>query len=264
MNALAMCSRFPVSWVRGCRLWLAGVLALICLLGLAPTLEAILTRGAAGFLEMPSGARKQVITPTGAATTTAYTKNGRAASVSEASGDKTTFNYSATTGRLASAVHAGTGGATVNYTGYDSNGNLLSVNEGGNGTITRAYDGLNRVTSYTEAGKTIEYRYYASGKLAKVITNLFEPFTPNRLTQLVRELIDAADIGKRGSCHLFRHTCATLMLEGGADIRFIQQFLGHAELSTTEIYTQVSIQKLKDVHTAIHPARLEQPSKAGK
>jgi RHS repeat-associated protein len=115
------------------------------------------------------GRRTQVVTPTGAATTTAYTKNGRAASVTEASGDKTTFNYSATTGRLASAVHAGTGGATVNYTGYDANGNLLSVNEGGNGTITRTYDGLNRVTSYTEAGKTIGYRYYASGKLAKVI-----------------------------------------------------------------------------------------------
>jgi RHS repeat-associated protein len=115
------------------------------------------------------GRRTQVVTPTGATTTMAYTKNGRAASVTEASGDKTTFNYSATTGRLASEVHAGAGGATVNYTGYDANGNLLSVNEGGNGTITRTYDGLNRVTSYTEAGKTIGYRYYASGKLAKVI-----------------------------------------------------------------------------------------------
>ena len=89
------------------------------------------------------------------------------------------------------------------------------------------------------------------------LTNLFEAFTPNRLTQLVREYIDAADIGKRGSCHLFRHTCATLMLEGGADIRFIQQLLGHAELSTTQIYTQVSIQQLKQVHSATHPARLE-------
>ena len=60
---------------------------------------------------------------------------------------------------------------------------------------------------------------------------------------------------------LFRHTCAALMLEGEADIRFIQQLLGHAELSTTQIYTQVSIQQLKQVHSATHPARLERPQK---
>ena len=81
--------------------------------------------------------------------------------------------------------------------------------------------------------------------------------TPNRLSQLVRDYIDAPELGKRGSCHLFRHTCATLMMEGGADIRFIQQLLGHAELSTTQIYTQVSIQQLKQVHSVTHPARLE-------
>jgi integrase/recombinase XerD len=93
------------------------------------------------------------------------------------------------------------------------------------------------------------------------LTNLFEPFTPNRLTQLVREYIDAADLGKRGSCHLLRHTCATLMLEGGADIRFIQQLLGHARLDTTQIYTQVSIQQLKQVHSLTHPAKLERSQK---
>jgi integrase/recombinase XerD len=43
------------------------------------------------------------------------------------------------------------------------------------------------------------------------------------------------------------------MLEGGADVRFIQQLLGHAELSTTQIYTQVSIRMLKQVHTRTHP-----------
>jgi len=86
------------------------------------------------------------------------------------------------------------------------------------------------------------------------LTNLGEAFEPGRLTQLVRDYIDAAGTGKRGSCHLFRHTCATLMLEGGADIRFIQQQLGHAELSTTQIYTQVSIRMLKEVHTRTHPA----------
>ena len=61
---------------------------------------------------------------------------------------------------------------------------------------------------------------------------------------------------REGACHLFRHTMATLMLEGGADIRFIQAMLGHVELSTTEIYTQVSIQKLKAIHTATHPGRI--------
>lgn len=89
------------------------------------------------------------------------------------------------------------------------------------------------------------------------LTNLCEPFTPNRLTQMVREYVDAAQLNKRGSCHLFRHTMATLMLENGADIRFIQQMLGHAELSTTQIYTQVSIRKLKEIHALTHPAKLE-------
>ena len=90
------------------------------------------------------------------------------------------------------------------------------------------------------------------------------PFTPNRLTKLVRDDVAAADLAKRSSCHLLRHTCATLMVEGGADTRFIQQLLGHAELSITQIYTQVSIQQLKQVHSACHPAKLERNSKAGK
>ena len=86
------------------------------------------------------------------------------------------------------------------------------------------------------------------------LTNYGEAFTPNRLSQLVRNYVDAADINKRGSCHLFRHTMATLMLEGGADIRFIQAMLGHAKLDTTQIYTQVSIRKLKEIHDSTHPA----------
>jgi integrase/recombinase XerD len=88
------------------------------------------------------------------------------------------------------------------------------------------------------------------------LTNAGLAFEANRLTQLVRDYVDLAEIGKTGSCHLFRHTCATLMLEGGADIRFIQQMLGHAKLETTQIYTQVSIRQLKEVHTRTHPARL--------
>ncbi len=85
------------------------------------------------------------------------------------------------------------------------------------------------------------------------LTNQGTPFAPSRMTQLVRGYVLAADLGKSGACHLFRHTMATLMLEGGADIRFIQQMLGHAKLETTQIYTQVSIRKLKSIHSATHP-----------
>jgi integrase/recombinase XerD len=81
-----------------------------------------------------------------------------------------------------------------------------------------------------------------------------EEISPDHLTLTVHDYVFNAKIGKTGACHLFRHTMATLMLEGGADIRFIQQMLGHAELSTTEIYTHVSIRMLKQVHTATHPA----------
>jgi integrase/recombinase XerD len=80
----------------------------------------------------------------------------------------------------------------------------------------------------------------------------------NRLTQLAREYVNAAETGKKGACHLFRHTMATVMLENGADIRYIQEMLGHVELSTTQIYTQVSIRQLKAVHALTHPtAKLE-------
>ena len=82
----------------------------------------------------------------------------------------------------------------------------------------------------------------------------------NRLSELVRSYVVAAEIGKRGSCHLFRHTVATLMLEGGADIRDIQEMLGHADLSTTQVYTRVSVARLKQVHTRTHPAHLSRPS----
>ena len=90
------------------------------------------------------------------------------------------------------------------------------------------------------------------------LTRFNLPFSPIRIAELVRQLIDDANIGKAGSCHLFRHTMATLMLEGGADIRFIQAMLGHASILSTEIYTQVAIRKLKEVHELTHPgARLE-------
>ena len=80
------------------------------------------------------------------------------------------------------------------------------------------------------------------------------PIDVGYLTHLVRWYVEHAALGKRGSCHMFRHSMATLMVENGADIRFVQAMLGHAKLETTAIYTQVSIGKLKEIHTATHPA----------
>lgn len=80
--------------------------------------------------------------------------------------------------------------------------------------------------------------------------------SPSRVRFIVTKHIKAAKIGKRGSTHKIRHSVATLMLENGSEIRYVQAFLGHAKLSTTQIYTRVSIAKLKEVHTKTHPARM--------
>lgn len=79
------------------------------------------------------------------------------------------------------------------------------------------------------------------------------PLSPLWLSTLVAKRVDAAGIDKRGGCHLWRHTMATLMLEGGADIRHIQAMLGHADISSTQIYTQVAIRQLQRVHAMTHP-----------
>ena len=80
---------------------------------------------------------------------------------------------------------------------------------------------------------------------------------PGRVGDVVKRQMLIAGIDVPGSCHLLRVACATHMLENGADIRFIQSLLGHAKLDTTQIYTLVSLAKLKEVHNATHPARLK-------
>jgi integrase/recombinase XerD len=83
-----------------------------------------------------------------------------------------------------------------------------------------------------------------------------------QLSNIVRQAIATANLERfkdthpNAACHLLRHACATHMLENGADIRYIQALLGHADLSTTEVYTRVSILQLKAVHERTHPARM--------
>jgi hypothetical protein len=78
------------------------------------------------------------------------------------------------------------------------------------------------------------------------------------LTDMIRRYIKKSGIKKPGSCHLFRHSCATSMLENGADVRTLQVLLGHENLNTTQQYTKISISRLKEVHGRTHPAKIRQ------
>lgn len=86
------------------------------------------------------------------------------------------------------------------------------------------------------------------------LTGYGEPFNPDVLGRKVSEYLKKANTGHAGGSHMLRHTCATHLLEGGADIRYIQQLLGHENLETTAIYTEVSIVQLQAVHSRCHPA----------
>jgi len=103
--------------------------------------------------------------------------------------------------------------------------------------------------------KEVRYRLSLDTRTqALFLTAYGEAFNPDVISRMVSEWMEKANMPNRGSCHLLRHTCATHMLDHGADIRFIQQLLGHEKLDTTAIYTEVSIRQLQEVHARCHPS----------
>lgn len=134
-----------------------------------------------------------------------------------------------------------------------------------------------RGTLFVHRGKGAKDRYVPIGERAlfwvRLYLGLVRPFfacdaesdalflssvgtalCPDWLCRRVRSYLRSAGIDKRGSCHLLRHSVATLLLEGGADIRYVAEMLGHARLETTQRYTRVSIDRLRSVHARCHPA----------
>ena len=79
------------------------------------------------------------------------------------------------------------------------------------------------------------------------------PLTPARIWHLVRHYAKQAGIEEAVHPHQLRHSFATHLLAGGADLRIIQEMLGHASIATTQIYTQVDRSQLKSIHQKFHP-----------
>lgn len=89
------------------------------------------------------------------------------------------------------------------------------------------------------------------------------PFSRMGLWMVIRHWVQAAGIQKQVTPHTFRHTFATHLLEGGADLRAVQVMLGHESINTTQIYTHLDRQYLREVHRAHHPLEQEDTQNAG-
>jgi integrase/recombinase XerD len=118
-------------------------------------------------------------------------------------------------------------------------------------------------------GKTARYwieRYLSQGRPLVNTTGSDLVFTtmggrkltPVTLCRIVKEYAHRAGIGKNVTTHTFRHSCATHLLKGKADIRYVQKQLGHRSIATTEKYLKIEITDLKEVHERCHPREQEE------
>jgi integrase/recombinase XerD len=92
------------------------------------------------------------------------------------------------------------------------------------------------------------------GGAGKVFLNARgRPIRRESIWAIVRRAAQRAGIGRAVSPHTLRHTCATHLVEGGADLAAVQELLGHADIATTQIYTHLDRRHLREVHRSFHP-----------
>jgi len=108
------------------------------------------------------------------------------------------------------------------------------------------------LVEYLEHGRpSLEKGYYNEGIL--FLNNKGKQLQRKGIWFILKKLAEKADLHKPVSPHTFRHSFATHLLEGGADLRIVQEMLGHVDISTTQIYTHLDSTYLKEVHSSFHP-----------
>ncbi|MGC8584607.1 MAG: site-specific tyrosine recombinase/integron integrase [Thermoplasmata archaeon] len=107
---------------------------------------------------------------------------------------------------------------------------------------------LDLIKEYLKGEKRLTGPVFISRKKVRITTTQIE--------RIVKKYVRMAGINKKVTPHTFRHTFATTLLRNGADIRFIQQLLGHSSIATTQIYTHVDENALKDVYMKAKPKYL--------
>lgn len=113
-------------------------------------------------------------------------------------------------------------------------------------------------SAYLRAGRP---RLVRSGGIAQAFVNLRGgPLTRQGLYKIVRRYARSAGLERRMSPHTLRHSFATHLLAGGCDLRLVQAMLGHADVATTQVYTHLSNDRLRQIYFEAHPRAQDQPS----
>lgn len=107
---------------------------------------------------------------------------------------------------------------------------------------------------YLESGRPKLVRSKTTGNV--FINQLGRPFAAVTLWLRIKRRARRANISRNITPHMIRHSFATHLLENGADLRVIQELLGHANISTTEVYTHVGASRLREIHRRFHPRHL--------
>ena len=111
--------------------------------------------------------------------------------------------------------------------------------------------GIPYLLEYLEVGRPQLIK--EKGATTLFISKNGRKLTQSNLNTLIQKYVKRAKIKTHITPHTFRHACATHMLKHGADIRYVQELLGHSDLSSTQIYTKVAIGDLQEAHKRYHP-----------